>query len=254
MKPSTTSSTPARKPRPPVLVVGHERSGTHFLMNTLAACYGYVSQPWINFDCNPFSINFYSPSAVREQLFAVAAGSTTQLVKSHHQAGFFAGELHRLAQQYVFFYVCRNPVDVLLSYWRFLHRWPWFEGPKLADPLAFAQAQPCGAMMRYQLRQHPNLMLRWSAHIDGWLEAAAVERRVLLVRYEDLDAHFEEVVRGFSWILERSPQAIVRPARDVNVIPGGPDDPSGRGLTPNVETLSELCRANVGATMMRLGY
>ena len=31
--------------RPAVMVVSHERSGTHFLMNALAACYGYVSRP-----------------------------------------------------------------------------------------------------------------------------------------------------------------------------------------------------------------
>jgi hypothetical protein len=145
-------------------------------------------------------------------------------------------------------------VDVLLSYWRFLHRWDWFEGPKVADPLTFARAEPCGYMMRYQLRQHPNLMLRWSAHVEGWLEAAASVRRVLIVRYEDLDAHFAEVVSGFAWQLGRPPQALVRPSRGLNIIPGGPEDPSGQGVPLDVEALRELCRATVGATMTRLGY
>jgi hypothetical protein len=254
MKPSHTSNSLSATQRPAVMVVSHERSGTHFLMNTLAACYGYVSQPWINFDHIPFAINFYSPTQVRDQLLVLADGPRTHLIKSHHQAGFLAGELPRLAAHYVFFYICRHPADVLLSYWRFLHRWPWLEGPKVADPLTFARAEPCGYMMRYQLRQHANLMQRWAAHAEGWLEAAAAQPRVLVVRYEDLDAHFEEVVPGFAWVLGRPPQAVRRPPRDLNVVPGGPEDPSGRGAPPNIEALRQLCRAEVGATMTRLGY
>ena len=34
--------------RPKVLVVSHERSGTHFVMNSLALNLDYVSSPWIN--------------------------------------------------------------------------------------------------------------------------------------------------------------------------------------------------------------
>jgi hypothetical protein len=240
--------------RPAVMVVAHERSGTHFLMNTLATCYGYVSYPWIDFDQLHFKFNFYYPSHICDELLGLAAGPRTQLVKSHHQAGFFAGQLPRLTQQYVLFYICRNPVDVMLSYWRFMHRWPWFEGPKVADPLTFARSEPCGFMMRYQLRQHANLMLRWAAHVEGWLEEAAAQPRVLVVRYEDLDAHFEEVVQGFAQFLGRPPQALVRPPRDVHIIPGGPEDPAGRGIPPDVEALRDLCRATVGPTMARLGY
>jgi hypothetical protein len=254
MKPWTDASTFAPKRPPAVMVVSHERSGTHFLMNTLAACYGYVSQPWINFDNPPLALNFYSPPAIREHLLALAAGPRTHLVKSHHQAGFFADELSRLAEDYVFFYIYRNPVDVLLSYWRYMHRWPWFEGPKVADPLTFARAEPCGHMMRYQPRQYGNLMQRWAAHVEGWLEAATAVRRVRLVRFEDLDSRFEEVVQEFAWVLRRPPQAILRPSREVNVIAGGPLDPSGRGIPPDVEALRDLCRATVGATLTRLGY
>lgn len=241
-------------PRPAVLVVAHERSGTHFLMNTLATCYGYISQPWIDFDQTHLKINFYSPRRACDELLSLVAGSHTRLVKSHHQAGFFASELSRLTEHFVIFYVCRNPVDVMLSYWRFMHRWPWFEGPKVADPLTFARSEPCGFMMRYQLRQHPNLMLRWAAHVEGWLDAATAHPRVLAVRYEDLDARFEEVVQGFAGTLGRPPQALVRPPRGVNTVPGGPEDPSGQGIPPDVEALRELCRATVGPTMTRLGY
>jgi hypothetical protein len=254
MNPSTDASKQTPKRRPAVMVASHERSGTHFLMNTLAACYGYTSRPWIDLDHPPLAINFYSPVSVREHLMTLAAGPRAQLVKSHHQAGFFDGELSVLAEHYVVFYIYRNPVDVLLSYWRYMHQWSSFEGPKAADPLAFARAEPCGGMMRYQLRQHANLMQRWAAHVEGWLEAATAARRVRLIRYEDLDTRFEEVVHEFAWILGHPPRALQRPSRDVNVIPGGPRDPSGRGIPPDVKGLRDLCRATIGTTMTRLGY
>jgi hypothetical protein len=200
-----TTPLPASK-RPAVMVISHERSGSHFLMNTLAACYGYVSQPWSNFDWRSVNINFYSPTSVRDHLLSLAAAPPVRIVKSHDQAGFFAEELSRIAERYVLFYMCRNPVGVLLSYWRFMYRWSWFEGPKVADLLTFARAEPCGYMMRYQLRQHPNLMCRWAAHVESWLAAAEMVRRVVVVRYEDLDAHFEEVVHGFARVLGRPPK------------------------------------------------
>jgi hypothetical protein len=239
---------------PAVMVVSHERSGTHFLMNALAACYGYVSAPWVNFDLPQVNINYYYPPAVRDTLLALAARPMANVVKSHHPADFFATELPRLTERYVVFNVCRDPVATLLSFWRFLHRWPWAEGPRVADPLAFARAEPCGQMMRYQMRQYPHLMARWAAHVEGWLAAAEVVPGVVVVRYEDLDAHYDETMRGFAALLGRPPQALTRPARDVNVIPGGPADPTGCGVPPDAEALRRLCREAVGGTMARLGY
>jgi hypothetical protein len=62
-------------------------------------------------------------------------------------------------------------------------------------------------MMRYQMRQHPHLLARWEAHVAGWLAAAAAVPRVVVVRYEDLDARFAETMRGFAgcWVGPRRP-------------------------------------------------
>jgi hypothetical protein len=240
--------------RPAVMVVSHERSGTHFLMNALAACYGYVSAPWINLDRPSVNINFYYPAEVRDLLMSLAARPMANVVKSHHQAEFFAGELPRLTQRYVVFSLCRDPAATLLSYWRLLHRLPWVEGPRTADPLTFARSEPCGRMMRYQLRQHTDIMRRWAAHVEGWLAAASTLPRVAVLRYEDLDARYEETMRGLAGLLGRPPQAVTRPARDVNVIPGGPADPTGSGIPADTASLRRLCRETVGGTMARLGY
>jgi hypothetical protein len=240
--------------RPAVIIASHERSGTHFLMNALAACYGYVSAPWVNFDTFSVGVNFYYPRAVSDVLLKLAEHPMANIVKSHHPADFFIQVLPALAERYVFFTIVRDPVSVMLSFWRFLHGLPWAEGPKVADPVTLARSEPCGQMMRYQMRQYPTLLARWAAHVDSWLNAAQSCPRVAVVRYEDLDQHYAETMHGFAPLLGRPPQALSRPARDVNVIPGGPEDPTGAGIPPDLEKLRRLCRESVGDTMTRLGY
>ncbi len=239
--------------RPAALVVSHPRSGTHFLINTLAKCYGYQNQPWINLDPINTPINYYDPAILADTLLSMASRPLANVLKSHHPADFFADVLPQLSRRYALFYVYRNPVAVLLSCWRFMHRWGW-AGPRLPDPLAYAQAPPCGAQLRYLKRQQPDLLHLWAAHVEGWLDAAAAHPAITLVRYEDLDSRFESTVRGFSGVLGRQPQALLRPSREENVIPGGPPDPTGLGTPPDSAALERLCRATVGTTMSRLGY
>lgn len=240
--------------RPAAMVVSHERSGTHFLMNALASCYGYVSTPWIDFDRPTFNINYFYLPEVRDLLLALADRPMANVVKSHHAVDFFAGELQRITERYVIFVICRNPAAVMLSFWRYIHQWPWTEGPKTLDPASFACGEPCGRLMRYQMRQYGSLLDRWSAHVEGWLYAAASLPRVVVVRYEDLDTNYEATMRGLAKHLGRPHQAIARPARDYNVIPGGPRDPTGQGVSPDLNSLRQLCREHVGPTMTHLGY
>jgi hypothetical protein len=241
--------------RPAVLVVTHERSGTHFLMNSLAGCYGYVSQPWIDLDAATDNLlHTHGRPGIRDALLGLAARPLANVVKSHHAAEFFEGELARLTERYVVFVVCRDPVPTLLSFWRFMFRLPGDGGPKTADPLTFAAARPSGRVLRYQVQEHPDMMRRWAGHVESWLAAARQNPRIVVLRYEDLDQHFEDTVHSFAGPLGQAPAAIQRPARDFNVIPGGPDDPLSTGRTPDVAALRQLCRQTVGATMARLGY
>lgn len=236
------------------MVVSHERSGTHFLMNSLAACYGYTSNPFINFDRPDVEINYCQASKVRQVLLALAARPMANVVKSHHAVDFFKGELNELIERYVLFVICRHPAPVMVSFWRFMHEWNWNEGPKTDDPITFARSEPCGGIMRYQMRQAANMLRRWASHVEGWLDAAAEFPRIVVVRYEDLDADYERTVRGFEAVLGHPPQALVRPARDRSVILPGHIAPKVSDLPPDMEALRELCRAQVGPTMSRLGY
>ena len=49
-----------------IIVSSHERSGTHFLMNSVAINSNYTVNPYLNFDLMPLgdTVNFFSPQNV----------------------------------------------------------------------------------------------------------------------------------------------------------------------------------------------
>ncbi len=245
------------EPRPAVMVVSHERSGTHFLMNSLAACYGYVSRPWINFD-NPTKsvLELYSREEIRKILLEMTDRPMANIVKSHHTADFFTGELEAIAKRYVIFVIYRDPVSVMLSYWRFMHRFQESvnAGPRVGDPLTFAQAKPFGRMLRYQSQSCDTILDRWVYHVKSWQTVAPDFPNIQLVCYEDLDLNYETTMKSFAALLGREPQSFTRPSRNHMVIPAGPNDPLNTGISPDLEALRRLCLEKVGETMARLGH
>ena len=97
--------------RLPVMVASHERSGTHFTMNALDVCFGYIARPWVDFDYKPFNINYYSADNVRSLLLQLADGKVAHTIKSHHEFAFLADVIGDLEGRMQIVYVHRNPAD-----------------------------------------------------------------------------------------------------------------------------------------------
>jgi hypothetical protein len=114
--------------RKKAIVVSHERSGTHFLMNTLAKNFDYVSHPFWNLDYNQ-GINLHDQSVLSHFLGLSHNKPVLNILKSHHPVEFFESNLDYLCEQFFVFYIYRDPRDVLISYRRLLTRFPWDEGP-----------------------------------------------------------------------------------------------------------------------------
>jgi hypothetical protein len=138
-----------------LVINSHERSGTHFLMNSLESCTRYTAHPYLDYDTNPLAglVSFYSKqsaSAFFSRMTQIRASGDalciTSLVKSHFPADLLAdctGSRLRLV------YIYRNPVDTIMSLWRFFLRFP-NEGPCLQSPLDLAMATPERSSQRYQ--------------------------------------------------------------------------------------------------------
>lgn len=205
--------------QPRIMVVSHERSGTHFMMNALAKNGGYVANPWINLDYQT-GLNFHAPRVMAQVFAQYAAKPALNIVKSHHQAAFFEEVLDKILQDFRIVYVARHPRSLMPSLWRYLNAWSWDEGPKCATPSELIRAEPSGAMLRYQKRQVPNMVARWREHVGPWIREAGLRPGLEVVRYEDLDERFEETLATLMQKLGLHPGPLERPdARQEVVLP-----------------------------------
>lgn len=237
--------------RPHVIVTSHERSGTHFLINGLMRAYQYDPAAFLNFDHQPLNINYFDPRTVGGLFVAIADKSPSSITKSHYPVAFFDGVLDDVVDKVIIVYIHRDPVDVMVSFWRIIQGWRWHEGPRVETALDFAAAEPEGRMMRYQIKQHANLLQRWADHVDGWTQAAATRRHIVVVRYDALKEHYGETMRGFEAFLGPLSGNPVRPNRYSDVISSEPPTPLA---PPDRDALRDLALAEVGDTMRRLGY
>lgn len=186
---------------PIIVVCSHERSGTHHMMNTLSLNSDYCADPFINFDLNPISayVNFFHPQGVEgffQKLIGIEHKSSRlfvrSIVKSHHDADCF--RLLMGSKNVYFVYMLRDPLSVMESFWKFIHRWEWSEGPKTSSLAEFVLAPPRGQLMRYQSDTYPSMIDRWCAHADKWLLAAEEFNNVIPVEQEALSLNPEPTI------------------------------------------------------------
>jgi len=242
--------------RPAVLVASHERSGTHFLMNSVGQAYGYCPVPWVDLDFTHFQMNFYDPTMIATALERLAARPIANIAKSHHAAAFFQPVMARLAPRWRILYIHRDPVETMISYWRYLHQVPGLGGPFTKDVLDFVRETPAGGMLRYQIRQWPSVLHRWAAHLRGWMQLAVEWPQVVtLVRYDALRDRWGETLAGLAETLGEPPnaQASLGP-RQAGTRGGGKDDAAAGRLPPDGAALRQYCQATLGKLLPALGY
>ncbi len=152
-----------------VAVISHERSGTHFLMNSLAANFNYNSNPWWNRDFE-LGINFHSPASILEHIQQAHDIPIKNILKSHHQIGFFKDIMEYFSAESKIFYIHRDPVAALRSNWKLICHFRlqgWDEGPETETLSEFLRTPPSGNMLRYQKFQVPSMVHRWYAHVSA---------------------------------------------------------------------------------------
>jgi hypothetical protein len=240
--------------RKKIMIVSHERSGTHFLMNAIARCFDYVSSPWVNLDGCTIPTNFHCPEDMK-RLFAQYSGIfPVNVFKSHHPYVFYVDNIHTFIEEFHIFYIYRDPRDVMVSMWRYLNRLPWHEGPKTESPKELIRAQPSGNMLRYQWDQEPTMIHRWRTHVDSWTNGMPdiARSRLTLIRFKDLATNYEQTIQSIGEVLGE-PKGFERPGlNDSSILP----NQGAVGAYKNVFDSDDLklFRAIAGPTMDRLGY
>jgi hypothetical protein len=208
----------------PVVVCSHERSGTHFLINSIAKNSQFRNDPYLDYDIDPLGSlhNFYDQKLTRSFFVRLAENKCSSIIKSHHAAQFFLDDTNKFLLNGICkaLYIVRNPIDVMLSYHRLVKYFYWHEGPKPERVIDFLKAAPEGRMLRYQNGQVDTILERWKLHLLAWCDlAAANPADVLLVRYQDLDRdHMAETKKILSFLDCECPDVIARPDRNVRTV------------------------------------
>ena len=231
-------------------MVSHERSGTHFLMNGLRRAYGY-SAPHLAFDWHALPIDYRNPTVVANVLGKIGNSPGEAIVKSHHALGFFDGVLDRVLRNTPILYIHRDPVDVMVSFWRYARQWLGGEMAHAATAFEFAASPPSMSMTRYQATFCRTILERWGQHVDNWTSAASTRRRLVVVRYDQLRDRYADTMTGLEKLLGPVSGTLDAPDRETDVIAGMPAD---RLPAPDRIALQALALRQVGETMRRHAY
>jgi hypothetical protein len=215
-----TSKFTGKNPPPRVIVVSHERSGTHFLMNSLNACFGYVSQPWTNYDYrSDIDVHFHAPISVKAFFVELAKIPLANVIKSHHHKLFFTENMELITKNFKILYIYRHPIATLRSFWKMLDQIQnWHEGPRGLNCNQFLRAPPMGYLMRYQMAQEPTMTHRWASHVEGWLNVADQYSNIMPVCYESLKNDYPTTINKISRFLQVNPIKIEMPPKNRNVV------------------------------------
>jgi hypothetical protein len=237
------------------MVVNHERSGTHFLINSLSESFNY-SKKSLDFDHTDVNINYYAPKNILSILQKLSKVHLANVIKSHHPVGFFSEILGEILDDFHLLYVYRDPRDVMLSLWKQIRFWDWHEGPGTETLPEFIRSAPSGRMMRYQQHQEPSVLHRWESHVRGWMidTSELLRNKIIYVKYEDLHSDFDSTMQTLAKRVGIDSYSIVRPLPSENVVPPVSKGEVGgyrKHLTPEDD---QFVKSVIGGTMNELGY
>lgn len=203
------------------IVISHERSGTSFLINAIAANFpDYLPETdeegnGQRIDLDRQGYNFADPEEMMNFLSYPKFHDipVRHIFKSHHPYDFFSDpEVWKyLNEQFHVFYIYRDVRDVMVSFWRHIRKQGFLWGPMTFTPSEFIREDSIGGITRYNgLAGRVMMAYRWQAHILSWMDPRLSE--VCYIGYEKMSENFGEVVAEIGAKVEMPlPDKIIRP-------------------------------------------
>lgn len=182
-------------------VISHERSGTHFVINSILRN-TFIKQginnigewfgPYDKYNNRFTHINNFNSRW--EDLHRKAT-----IIKSHCDRGLFE-EMYKKVKV---IYVLRDPRDTLTSWFHYLNRNEYYRNNPVVEDhrcKSFSKflKRPISPFLRYSYSLHgnfSNVAERWASHVSGWLnmpETLVVHYEALLQNYKSVLVHICE--------------------------------------------------------------
>jgi len=176
-----------------ILVVSHERSGTHLLINLINyKNNGDFSSVGFDTQVNNFNKEKYQKNVIEDLL--IRSTDNKKILKSHHQIFFVENIIDFLIDRYYIIYIKREIKDTLLSYYKFLSR-DKINFPNI-DDWVFSNPDIIGKKFIVPYYPDPHVLIdphdyvdRWFLHTDGWLK---YKKNILILNYEEILLSFEK--------------------------------------------------------------
>lgn len=231
-----------------ILVVSHERSGTHFLIDSIA----------LNSNLNNKQIDLYTehylpPSEqqlisyknnLQQDMRGYFGKSTDRIFKSHHDVRFFDGILEEFKKEFDILYIKRNALDCLTSCYHYYSKHPHVDFPYSQDIDRFLfGTKPYDHLTdsAYSFKRSQNNVLRWLNHTHGWEKTG-----VHVTSYESLSSNFQhEIGSIFTALRLEGPMYFQRP-------PLGGVAPR-KGVTGDHKSLFSMDQVHKINTMLKEG-
>ena len=236
-----------------IIVISHERSGTHFLMNSIAYNSNYSVHPFI--PCGGSTgINFFNKGGIKEFFSIFKNLKISNIYKSHHHFNFFKKNLNELKNDYFFLYIYRDPRDVFYSFWNFLKIYP-NTGPLTNNFSEFLTKKPQGNMLQFQTKHYENILMRWEDHIKSWVlnTDKEIKENIKFIKYEDLNKNYDVTLKEIFNNLEIKILSNIKPNPTQDVLAPGRGKIGTYKFFLNNEDLSFINK-KIGGTMKKLNY
>jgi len=181
----------------PVLVVTHERSGTHLLINIINYDYDgrFRTIGWMGENEIPFTIDKYKQRYYRD--ITSSAYRVGEVCKSHHQVEFSQPYIDFIFDKYKVIYVKRDVKDVLFSYYKFIKSSVDGKDFPNIDEWIFSKPDDIAKKFINPYFPDPHVIVepdtyidRWKKHLDGWMK---FENDILVVSYEEILGNYIDV-------------------------------------------------------------
>jgi len=179
----------------PIIVITHERSGTHLLINIIN--YNELGKFYtIGFIPDNLEHNLKNYKDFAFKSIISLSYQNDIVCKSHHQVEFMEKYLEFIFERYNVIYLYRDVKDVLVSYYNFLM--PIENFPEFKDWI-FMKPSEVGEKFKQDVKhvhetdphviiEPENYIDRWKIHTDGWLKH---KNEMLVLKYEDILNDFE---------------------------------------------------------------
>jgi hypothetical protein len=180
----------------PIIVITHERSGTHLLINLINYhkngefnTIGFIPKNTI-----PYTLENYKHQVYKD--IVVNSYNPDAVCKSHHQVEFMEPYIDFIFSKYTVIYLKRDIKDMLVSYYKFIP-FPKDLGkfPKFEDWI-FMKPDEVGRKFLLPYSPDPHVIIepknyidRWLLHINGWLK---YKDNILVLNYEDILTNFKD--------------------------------------------------------------